>query len=161
MFEQEVQPRLARLGGDERLFTRELRITGLPESEVEQRISPIYALYPDAETTILARRREFSSTCASGPSDAAKAKQVLDEIVKAHRAGARRTSLFHRGRDAGRSRRARAHGKSRHDRRRGKLHRRPARRAAHAHSRQLGYFLGGVVCYSNDLKRRSSASRRS
>src|SRR5580704_8479407 len=54
VFEAEVKPRLSRLGLKQRLFTRELRITGLPESEVETRVSPLYALYPDVETTILA-----------------------------------------------------------------------------------------------------------
>src|ERR1700730_17401540 len=54
MFESEVRPRLAKLGHDERLFTRDLRVTGLPESDVEQRISPLHAPYPDVENTTAA-----------------------------------------------------------------------------------------------------------
>src|SRR5271163_4762309 len=54
MFEAEVKPRLERLGATERLFSRDLRVTGLAESEVEQRVSPLYAVYPETETTILA-----------------------------------------------------------------------------------------------------------
>src|SRR5215831_7205127 len=49
LFEVEVKPRLARVAPPERLFARELRITGLPESEVESRVRPLYPLYPDVE----------------------------------------------------------------------------------------------------------------
>src|SRR5262249_22163643 len=54
IFEEEVKPRLARLEVPRRLYTRELRISGLFESEVEQRVSPLYSQYPDVEVTILA-----------------------------------------------------------------------------------------------------------
>ena len=82
MFEQEVRPRLAKLAHDERLFTRDLRITGLPESEVEQRVSPLYALYPDSETTILASPPGIQLHPRVWSRDPAKANQILDEMVK-------------------------------------------------------------------------------
>jgi len=82
MFDQEVRPRLTKLGHDERLFTRDLRITGLPESEVEQRVSPLYALYPDTETTILASPPGIQLHPRVWSRDAAKANQILDEMVK-------------------------------------------------------------------------------
>jgi len=82
MFEREIQPRLSRLGYDERLFTRDLRITGLPESEVEQRVSPLYALYPDTETTILASPPGIQLHPRLWSHDPAKANQILDEMVK-------------------------------------------------------------------------------
>jgi nicotinamide-nucleotide amidase len=82
MFEQEVRPRLAKLAHDERLFTRDLRITGLPESEVEQRVSPLYALYPDTETTILASPPGIQLHPRVWSRDPAKANQILDEMVK-------------------------------------------------------------------------------
>ena len=82
MFEQEVRPRLTRLGHDERLFTRDLRITGLPESEVEQRVSPLYALYPDTETTILASPPGIQLHPRVWSRDPAQANQILDEMVK-------------------------------------------------------------------------------
>jgi nicotinamide-nucleotide amidase len=81
LFETEVKPRLARLGHSERLFTRELRITGLPESEVEQRVSPLYALYPDTETTILAAPTGIQLHPHLWCDDDAKAEKLLDEIV--------------------------------------------------------------------------------
>ncbi|HXX71875.1 MAG TPA: competence/damage-inducible protein A, partial [Candidatus Acidoferrum sp.] len=43
LMEAEVAPRLAKLGNRRRLYTRDLRIVGLFESEVEQRVSPLYA----------------------------------------------------------------------------------------------------------------------
>jgi nicotinamide-nucleotide amidase len=82
MFDQEIRPRLTRLGHDERLFTRDLRITGLPESEVEQRVSPLYALYPDTETTILASPPGIQLHPRVWSRDPTKANQILDEMVK-------------------------------------------------------------------------------
>ena len=80
LFEAQVKPRLARAGGKQRLYTRELRITGLPESEVETRVSPLYALYPNTETTILASPPGIQLHPSIWSDDAAKAEQVLDEI---------------------------------------------------------------------------------
>jgi nicotinamide-nucleotide amidase len=82
MFLAEVQPRLAKFGHDERLFTRDLRVTGLPESDVEQRISPLYALYPDTETTILAAPTGIQLHPRIWSRDAQRAARLLDEIVE-------------------------------------------------------------------------------
>src|SRR5580700_1228507 len=81
LFEAEVKPRLAKLGSKERLFSRDLRILGLPESEVEQRVSPLYALYPDIETTILAASTGIQLHPSLWSDDAANAEKLLDEIV--------------------------------------------------------------------------------
>ncbi|MGC2420592.1 MAG: competence/damage-inducible protein A [Candidatus Acidiferrales bacterium] len=80
MFDAEVKPRLARLGTSERLFTRDLRVTGLAESEVEQRVSPLYAVYPETETTILAAPTGIQLHPRLWSSDAAKAEVQLDEM---------------------------------------------------------------------------------
>ena len=82
MFEEEVKPRLARLGASARLFTRHLRVAGLAESEVEQRVSPLYALYPGVETTILASPAGIELHPRAWSSDAAKAEATLDEMTK-------------------------------------------------------------------------------
>jgi len=82
MFEEEVKPRLARLGASARLFTRHLRVAGLAESEVEQRVSPLYALYPGVETTILASPAGVELHPRAWSSDAAKAEATLDEMTK-------------------------------------------------------------------------------
>src|SRR6202522_1114926 len=47
IFEAQVRRRLERISSDERLFTRDLRVTGLGESDVETRVRPLYELDPD------------------------------------------------------------------------------------------------------------------
>jgi nicotinamide-nucleotide amidase len=80
LVETEVKPRLAKLGNKERFYSRDLRILGLPESEVEQRVSPLYALYPDIETTILAASTGIQLHPGIWSSDSARAGKLLDEI---------------------------------------------------------------------------------
>ena len=53
LLQEAVAPRLARRSTGLRLFHRELRVTGLGESHVEQRIAPIYKRYEDVQTTVL------------------------------------------------------------------------------------------------------------
>jgi nicotinamide-nucleotide amidase len=81
LFDAEVRPRLAKIAPCERLFTRELRITGLPESEVEARVSPLYALYPDIEVTILASPSGIQLHPRIWSKDAKQADKLLDEIA--------------------------------------------------------------------------------
>ncbi len=45
MFARQVAERLMKRAGDTRQITRELRVAGMPESDVDQRISPIYTKY--------------------------------------------------------------------------------------------------------------------
>jgi nicotinamide-nucleotide amidase len=54
MFESACLPRLARLSAGKRLRSRVIKVLGLPESEVDQRIAPIYKAYTNPATTILA-----------------------------------------------------------------------------------------------------------
>ncbi len=152
MFETEVKPRLAKRGHDERLFTRDLRITGLPESEVEQRISPLYALYPETETTILAAPTGIQLHPRIWSADPAKAERLLDEMVQ---------------------RMALALGEYLYSTRGETLEDVVARVLAENHATiavaesctggmlaerltnvpgSSNYFLGGVVCYANELK---------
>jgi nicotinamide-nucleotide amidase len=152
IFEAEVKPRLARLDHDERLFSRDLRITGLPESEVEQRVRPLYALYPDTETTILAAPTGIQLHPRIWSRDAATAEKLLDEIVD-RMALALGEHLYS------------SHGETLEDV--------VARVLVENHATiavaesctggmlaerltnvagSSNYFLGGVVCYSNELK---------
>src|SRR5216110_2476266 len=59
MYVEQVLPRLVRLSSNIRMFHRELRVAGLGESGVEQRIRPIYTRYSDVNTTILAAPGEI------------------------------------------------------------------------------------------------------
>ncbi|MGH7247402.1 MAG: CinA family nicotinamide mononucleotide deamidase-related protein, partial [Pseudomonadota bacterium] len=54
MFEAECLPRLARLSTGRKLRSRVYKVTGLPESEVDERIAPTYTAYSNPVTTILA-----------------------------------------------------------------------------------------------------------
>ncbi|HXP71960.1 MAG TPA: competence/damage-inducible protein A [Candidatus Dormibacteraeota bacterium] len=152
MFEQEIRPRLTRLGHDERLFTRDLRITGLPESEVEQRVSPLYALYPDTETTILASPPGIQLHPRVWSRDPAQANQILDEMVK-RMALALGEHLYSTEGEAMEEVVARALTENRatiavaESCTGGLL----AERLTNIPGSSV-YFLGGVVCYSNELK---------
>lgn len=82
LFEETVEPRLARRATASRLFHRELRVTGLGESHVEQRIAPIYKRYTDVNTTVLAAPGEIQVHLRMWTQDAEQAKKTLDEIER-------------------------------------------------------------------------------
>ncbi len=82
MFANEVRPRLAERSPEARLFARDLRVAGMPESEVEQRVAPIYTQYADAETTILAAPGEVQIHPRVWSRDADTAEKLLDEMVE-------------------------------------------------------------------------------
>lgn len=82
MFTAQVESRLAKLSPGVRLYTRELRVAGMPESDVEQRIAPIYTKYADAQTTLLAAPGEIQVHLRTWTADAAAANKLLDEMVE-------------------------------------------------------------------------------
>ncbi len=152
LFEAEVGPRLAKLNHRERLFTRELRITGMAESEVEQLVSPLYALYPDTETTILAAPSGIQLHPRIWSDDPAKAEKLLDEIT-GRMALALGENLFSTKGETLEEVVARVLTENRatiavaESCTGGML----AERLTNVPG-SSSYFLGGVVCYSNELK---------
>src|SRR2546426_10366401 len=82
MFTQEVEGRLAWRTTAVRLYKRELRVAGMAESDVEQRIAPIYTRYPDAQTTILASPGEVQIHLRAWSADATAAEKLLKEMVE-------------------------------------------------------------------------------
>src|SRR6202049_1957814 len=82
LFREQVLPRLERRVSGVRLYQREIRVTGLGESHVEQRILPIYQRYPEVTTTILAAPGETQIHLRLWTEDAPQAKKTLDEIVQ-------------------------------------------------------------------------------
>jgi nicotinamide-nucleotide amidase len=82
MFLEHILPRLERRSSGVRMFHRQLRVAGMGESSVEQRIKPIYTRYTDVNTTILAAPGEIQLHLRLWTSDAAHAKKTLDEIVQ-------------------------------------------------------------------------------
>jgi nicotinamide-nucleotide amidase len=152
MFTEKVEPRLERLAGATRLFYRELRTAGLTESEVEQRTAPIYTQYANVQTTILAAPGEIQIHLRNWSSDYAGADRMLDEIVE--------RITFALGENVFTS-----NGKTLEEIVAHELTLNQATVAtaesctggllAERLTRIPGsssYFLGGVVCYSNELK---------
>lgn len=82
IFESGVAPRLERRVSGVRLFHRELRVTGLGESHVEQRIAPIYQRYSEVNTTVLAAPGEVQVHLRMWSDEPQHAKKTLDEIVQ-------------------------------------------------------------------------------
>jgi nicotinamide-nucleotide amidase len=81
LFEEAVAPRLARRSTGLRLFHRDLRVTGLGESHVEQRIAPIYKRYEDVQTTVLSAPGEVQVHLRLWSDDPQPANKTLDEIA--------------------------------------------------------------------------------
>lgn len=152
IFTQHVEPRLTRLGGGLRLYSRELRIAGLPESEVDQRAAPIYSGYPGVETTILAAPGEIQIHLRSWSSDAAATERALQEMVE-RMTLALGESIFT---TAGESlEEAVGRELTRHQATIAAAESCTGGLLAERLTRVPGssaYFLGGVVCYSNELK---------
>ncbi len=82
IFESAIAPRLARRATGVRLFHRELRVTGLGESHVEQRIAPIYKRYEEVITTVLAAPGEVQVHLRIWSDNAAESQKTLDEIER-------------------------------------------------------------------------------
>ncbi len=154
LMEAEVTPRLAKLGIKQRHYTRDLRIVGLFESEVEQRVSPLYAQYPDTDTTILATSGGIQLHPSIWSDDGAGAEARLDELVR-RMALALGENLIS------------THGETIEDIvARVLMENRATIAVAESCTGGLlaerltnlpgssAYFLGGIVCYSNDLKTR-------
>lgn len=82
LFLEQVKPRLERQASAIRMFHRELRVTGLGESHVEERIRPIYTRYLQVNTTILATPGEVQVHLRRWTDDPVEANATLDEIVR-------------------------------------------------------------------------------
>jgi nicotinamide-nucleotide amidase len=80
MFAAQVEPRLARLSTGVRLFARELRVAGMGESDVDQRIAPIYTRHADVQTTILTAPGEIQIHLRAWSADAQAAENQLQGI---------------------------------------------------------------------------------
>jgi len=80
LFLEQVVPRVMRRASGIRMFHRELRVTGLGESMVDQRIQPIYRRFADVNTTVLASPGEVQVHLRMWTDDAAHAKKTFAEI---------------------------------------------------------------------------------
>ncbi|HEX4641928.1 MAG TPA: molybdopterin-binding protein, partial [Candidatus Acidoferrales bacterium] len=80
MFAAQVESRIARLSNGVRLIARELRVAGMGESDVDQRIAPIYTRHSDVQTTILTAPGEIQIHLRMWTTDAPAAEQQLQRI---------------------------------------------------------------------------------
>jgi nicotinamide-nucleotide amidase len=80
MFAAQVEPRLARLATGVRLVARELRVAGMGESDVDQRIAPIYTRHDDVQTTILTAPGEIQIHLRIWSKDVPAAERQLQGI---------------------------------------------------------------------------------
>jgi nicotinamide-nucleotide amidase len=80
MFETSCLPRLQRFAGAQTIRTRVLKVVGLAESEVDQRIAPIYREYVNPSTTILAAPGTIEVHLRARAATAEEADRLLLEL---------------------------------------------------------------------------------
>ncbi|PYV06508.1 MAG: competence/damage-inducible protein A [Acidobacteria bacterium] len=152
MFESACLPRLARLSTGERLLSRVYKVVGLPESEVDQRIAPIYKAYVNPTTTILAVAGAIEIHLRARAANEDEAQALLTELGDKIELALGDHVFSTRGESLEQivamylnmKQKSVAVAESCTG---GLLSERLTRVPGSS-----GYFLGGVVCYGNDLK---------
>jgi nicotinamide-nucleotide amidase len=154
LFESTCAPRLERVSTGARIRTRVYKIVGLPESEVDHRIAPLYLPFTDVATTILASLGSIEvhlrARAATDQEAEARLAEVGDKIELAlgdHVYSTKGESmeevvgmyLVMRQKTVAVAESCTG----------GLLAERLTRISGSS-----SYFLGGIVCYSNDLKTR-------
>jgi nicotinamide-nucleotide amidase len=81
MFETFVQPKLVAKAGDVRVVRRILRVSGLGESAVDERIAPVYTQYKNPQTTILFNRSEIEIHLTAQAKTETEAELLLDGLA--------------------------------------------------------------------------------
>jgi nicotinamide-nucleotide amidase len=82
LFEEQCLPRLRAKLPPQFIATRELKITGLGESACDARVAPIYKLFTDVQTTILAGAGEIQLHLKSRAASLDAAQSRVDELVE-------------------------------------------------------------------------------
>jgi len=80
MFQRQCLPRLARIVPKQAIRTLCLRVTGMPESDLDALISPVYKKYENPATTILAARGDLQVHLRARCATAAEAEALLLEV---------------------------------------------------------------------------------
>ena len=81
MFEKQCLPRLQRLLPPQVIHTLMLRVVGMPESDLDQLIAPVYLRYPNLATTILAVSGEIHIHLRARSADSAQAEALIAEVA--------------------------------------------------------------------------------
>jgi nicotinamide-nucleotide amidase len=80
MFEDYVQPKLVRRAGSLKVLRRMLRVAGLGESAVDEKIAPIYTKYENPQTTILFNQSEVEIHLTARGRTEMEANTLLDHL---------------------------------------------------------------------------------
>ncbi len=80
MFEHHVQARLESLSGDIRFARRVLRVAGMGESAVDEKIAPIYTQFENPQTTILFNSSEIEVHLRAHGRTESEAESLLDHL---------------------------------------------------------------------------------
>src|SRR5436190_14072997 len=80
MFENHVQARFEKLAGDLHFARRVLRVAGMGESAVDEKIAPIYTRYENPQTTILFNSSEIEIHLRAHGRTEADAEALLDDL---------------------------------------------------------------------------------
>jgi nicotinamide-nucleotide amidase len=80
MFENHVQPKLVGRAGPIKVVRRMLRVAGLGESAVDEKIAPIYTQYENPQTTILFNQSEIEIHLTARGRTEAEAEVLLDRL---------------------------------------------------------------------------------
>jgi nicotinamide-nucleotide amidase len=81
MFDAHALPRLAERAGGVRVGRRVLRVAGMGESAVDERIAPVYTQYKNPQTTILFNRSEIEIHLTAQAATEAEAELLLDGLA--------------------------------------------------------------------------------
>src|SRR5438309_3747416 len=79
-FEPHVRPRIEKRSSDTRFATRVLRVAGMGESAVDEKIAPIYTRYENPQTTILFNSSEIEIHLRARGRTEADAESLLDDL---------------------------------------------------------------------------------
>ena len=80
MFKNYVQPRLADKSGHLRVVRRVLKVAGMGESAVDEKIAPIYTQYTNPQTTILFNKSEIEIQLTARSRTEQEAEVLLDTL---------------------------------------------------------------------------------
>ncbi|HJQ33575.1 MAG TPA: competence/damage-inducible protein A [Pyrinomonadaceae bacterium] len=81
MFDTHVLPKLSERAGAVRVARRVLRVAGLGESAVDERIAPVYTQYKNPQTTILFNNSEIEIHLTAQAKSEAEAELLLDGLA--------------------------------------------------------------------------------
>jgi len=81
MFDEFVLPKLQAQAGEVRVVRRVLRVSGMGESAVDERIAPVYTQYKNPETTILFNKTEIEIHLTARARTEADAELLLDGLA--------------------------------------------------------------------------------